>query len=529
MDSEYLKNTVGDLLAQGLAVVAVTQPKDAVEYLANWLLSNVKEKERAKEIEKFQEEQRRLQKEKADQEKRAQDARAKVRKSQLESLERISNLVETDVQALYDAVISTIMQYTKASNVYYGIIETPPEPPKDEEESPGDGEEEQREEEGGDQEGGNGGDAEGKQDTSGQPQNKFIPGNLRYVAANKDNAFMVGQMLNLDEGVTFDAFRSFEQKHIANVMTAVSVKFFRHRCVGAYLATPLVGSQPYVFSELIGADTLTPGKPFTSEEIDFIAEVARAVEKANAEREKLRVAELERQRLEREAREEQERREREEAARLLEEAANAQLGEGMDGEGDAPDDESMLETDIVEEGTEAGEQGPVEEEDSEGRRLLKAINNRIFELDMKKVAAEMRTYNVPPHGVHETLTGVYLLLGHSKSGLEEWTTIRTMVGQDLLNEIQQYDPWVKQPKAYRLNAQKAIKGLTQKEVERASKASGLLFEWVKVSLALRKQAIAQRKAALAAAASAPAEDKGEAEGETEAEAEGEAEAEAEDS
>jgi hypothetical protein len=37
MDTEYLKNTVGDALTRGCAVTATVRPADSVEYLANWL------------------------------------------------------------------------------------------------------------------------------------------------------------------------------------------------------------------------------------------------------------------------------------------------------------------------------------------------------------------------------------------------------------------------------------------------------------------------------------------------------------
>jgi hypothetical protein len=40
-DTDYLKGTVGDALARGVAATIAAQPPDAVEYLGNWLLKCV--------------------------------------------------------------------------------------------------------------------------------------------------------------------------------------------------------------------------------------------------------------------------------------------------------------------------------------------------------------------------------------------------------------------------------------------------------------------------------------------------------
>lgn len=45
MDAAYLKENVGEVLAEGLAQVLVRQPEDSVEFLANWLLDYVDKQE----------------------------------------------------------------------------------------------------------------------------------------------------------------------------------------------------------------------------------------------------------------------------------------------------------------------------------------------------------------------------------------------------------------------------------------------------------------------------------------------------
>ena len=46
MDSEYLKETVGAALSEGLTAVALAQPSDTVEYLGQYLLKYVAVKEK---------------------------------------------------------------------------------------------------------------------------------------------------------------------------------------------------------------------------------------------------------------------------------------------------------------------------------------------------------------------------------------------------------------------------------------------------------------------------------------------------
>lgn len=50
MDSEYLKQNVGAVLADGLAAVVLNNPPDQVDYLARWLLKYVDTVEREQQV-----------------------------------------------------------------------------------------------------------------------------------------------------------------------------------------------------------------------------------------------------------------------------------------------------------------------------------------------------------------------------------------------------------------------------------------------------------------------------------------------
>ncbi len=50
MDAAYLKENIGEVLAEGLTHVLVRQPEDSVEFLANWLLEYVDSKEKEQKV-----------------------------------------------------------------------------------------------------------------------------------------------------------------------------------------------------------------------------------------------------------------------------------------------------------------------------------------------------------------------------------------------------------------------------------------------------------------------------------------------
>jgi hypothetical protein len=50
LDAIYLKENVGEALAQGLTAVLVAQPEDSVEYLGKWLIKFVESQEKQTKV-----------------------------------------------------------------------------------------------------------------------------------------------------------------------------------------------------------------------------------------------------------------------------------------------------------------------------------------------------------------------------------------------------------------------------------------------------------------------------------------------
>ena len=53
MDTEYLKQNLGSVLADGLAAVVIQRPEDPVEYLGEWLLKYVENQENRAKVPTF--------------------------------------------------------------------------------------------------------------------------------------------------------------------------------------------------------------------------------------------------------------------------------------------------------------------------------------------------------------------------------------------------------------------------------------------------------------------------------------------
>ena len=130
MDADYLKSTLGDLLSEGLAATVLKNPKDKIEYLAEWLLQSVAEKQRADGIRIAREQLLARDSEIAVAEKQEEEKEAAAQVSQATtSAER-----EKQFQAVlanaesFDTLLPVFLQFlrdlTGASSAYFGQLET---------------------------------------------------------------------------------------------------------------------------------------------------------------------------------------------------------------------------------------------------------------------------------------------------------------------------------------------------------------------------------------------------------------------
>ncbi|CAG9463553.1 unnamed protein product [Pedinophyceae sp. YPF-701] len=121
MASEYLKDTVGDILARGLAATCRTVPSDPVEYLAYWLrqyADNVREMSQY-EGEKAADRHAKEKQAEADAEAKAREA---ARAASLNAdLELLANMNDNTWGA-WQAAVDVITRFTSANSVYVANV-----------------------------------------------------------------------------------------------------------------------------------------------------------------------------------------------------------------------------------------------------------------------------------------------------------------------------------------------------------------------------------------------------------------------
>eukprot|EP00884_Botryococcus_braunii_P010058 jgi/Botrbrau1/19053/Bobra.0100s0077.1 len=320
-DAEYLKATVGDALAKGIAAVAVAQPVDPVAFLGDWLIKNVKDKEIEAEHERVKLKLLQIQHDKAEAEVAAalrKQQEEAAREAELQALQAVPH----DVWKLWQQAIDVCLKHTSAGAAYVATVsqqlgplpevpegnDLPSVPPhaNPEEERSKEREENGDKEEGPDEDG----EAvaeEGEAHTAklGGPR-KF----LQYVAASAGQEWLVDQKIVLQAPEAIKPQGEEEQdppepkgeedtavvtKHlplslqllergaasvyIPNVAFEPEIRFFRNfPRVGAYFgaAAEACGSPLAV----VAVDTLAPlgsGLPLPEQDREFVARVAQSV------------------------------------------------------------------------------------------------------------------------------------------------------------------------------------------------------------------------------------------------------------
>lgn len=129
MDAEYLKDTVGDVLAQGLAATIIRNPPDSVQYLAQWLLSYV-DNQNADEQKQEQREVEEQLLAKAEQEENERELekqnKTEVKKQREdEKDEAIVKLLQesTDFDAMLEQFVELLRDRVGASSAYVGEVD----------------------------------------------------------------------------------------------------------------------------------------------------------------------------------------------------------------------------------------------------------------------------------------------------------------------------------------------------------------------------------------------------------------------
>mmetsp|Transcript_31137 Transcript_31137/g.77492 ORF Transcript_31137/g.77492 Transcript_31137/m.77492 type:complete len:512 (-) Transcript_31137:119-1654(-) len=295
LDTEYLKNTVGDALTRGCAATATIRPTDSIEYLAKWLHKYVKNesiKERFFAEKAAAEESAAKVKAEADATATREQA---TRSAQNNAIESLNSLVG-DPFALFATVAEIVEANTTAGMVYIGSLQT------DEWELPGLAEDDDGE------------DAPELEDVGEEPEPETPPegeglaGNkfnyqakhISYVCSSVGAEFMVGKelrrpMANAEAGVVLGkpgvtlaiTDQGVLVVDVPNVLYKVDeVKFFKPvPRVGAYYAQTLNNADSGEVKAVLCADTtitLGKGRPFTPADKQFMTEVAAKVSKCLA-------------------------------------------------------------------------------------------------------------------------------------------------------------------------------------------------------------------------------------------------------
>ncbi|XP_063401444.1 uncharacterized protein LOC134685570 isoform X1 [Mytilus trossulus] len=112
---------------------------------------------------------------------------------------------------------------------------------------------------------------------------------------------------------------------------------------------------------------------------------------------------------------------------------------------------------------------------------IEKLRHSVLNMDQKTIA-EIRTYSNPPEGVHQSLMGAFLLLGHPLKEVKVWRTCQSILGktgrESVMRKIQKFDPkdcFL----AAAVQSKKVIADYTLEHIRDVSAGAATFFVWAK--------------------------------------------------
>ncbi|KAJ3136959.1 EF-hand calcium-binding domain-containing protein 5 [Physocladia obscura] len=138
--------------------------------------------------------------------------------------------------------------------------------------------------------------------------------------------------------------------------------------------------------------------------------------------------------------------------------------------------------------------------DDESRRgllfpkmMLIAARSWLSKLDNKAIS-ELKSYKKPPPAVLKVLKAVLYLFGRKPKEVKLWQDILKFVNLDLLKAMIAYDPTAIQKKIRFRRCNKVLHSLSNTDIKKkTSIPTVIMFDWLVVSLDLRRRAVDARK------------------------------------
>jgi len=128
------------------------------------------------------------------------------------------------------------------------------------------------------------------------------------------------------------------------------------------------------------------------------------------------------------------------------------------------------------------------------RKLLQQCKSDLAQLDPKTSIAELRSYNSPPKVVYQVCCGVLCLFGKKRKELPDWKDVRPHLKDELIKQMQAFNPCKKGKKAPWGESRAAVKGLNSEDLlKKGSLPVQLFMKWLEVCHLTRKIAVMLRK------------------------------------